>query len=123
MSYHHIFFTNVLNTAAEKKMTHQELAAKAKLSASLLSSITRGQGNPTLETMTSIAAALETPLPYLLTHHALNADYLAMLSKDRQYMPILPDNYECVTVILPRYRAFTVKKWGAEAIKELKRKK
>ena len=72
--------------------------------------------------MTSIAAALETPLPYLLTHHDLDADYLAMLSKDRQYMPILPDNYECVTVILPKYRAFTVKKWGAEAIKELKLK-
>ncbi len=116
MSYQKIFFTNVLYLASQKGMSHQELAEKAQLSPSSMSGITRGQGNPTLETMSAIAYALEIPLSYLLEHHDLDSsDFLLLhtVSDD------LPSNYEKVTVILPKYRAFQVKKWGDDAIKSL----
>ena len=122
MSYHRIFFTNVVAIAAAKGMSHQELASKANLSAGALSSITRGQGNPTLETMASIASALEIPLTYLLDHHDLGADYY-ILSNEEKSKQSLPGNYECITVILPKYRAYLVKKWSDEAIKEMQIKK
>ena len=122
MSYHRIFFTNVVAIAAAKGMSHQELASKANLSAGALSSITRGQGNPTLETMASIASALEIPLTYLLDHHDLGADYY-ILSNEEKSKQSLPENYECITVILPKYRAYLVKKWSDEAIKEIQIKK
>lgn len=114
MSYQKIFFTNVVSLAASKGMSHQDLAEKANLSSSLMSAITRGQGNPTLETMASIASSLGVPLGYLLEHHDLD-------SEDSE-LDSLPANYEQVTVILPKYRAFIVKKWNAEALKALAKK-
>ena len=32
---------------------------------------------------------------------------------------IIPPGYERVNVILPKYKAFTVKKWGKEAVNEI----
>lgn len=118
MSYRHIFFTNVVNLAAEKNMSHQDLASKAKLSTGVMSAITRGQGNPTLETMVAIANALDTPLSYLLTHHDLEKKDYRILD-DQNLMANLPKNYEYVSAILPSYQAFLVKKWAKQALAEL----
>ena len=103
-------------------MNHSELAEKANISASLMSGITRGQGNPTLDTMSAIAQALGTPLTYLLEHHDLDKDNLAMLQTRPDESSRLPEGYEEVTVVLPRYRAFIAKQWNKEALKALKKK-
>ena len=79
MSYSKIFFTNVLRLASEKNLSHQDLAERANLSPSSMSGITRGQGNPTLETMSAIAYALDVPLSYLLEHHDLDPESLSLL--------------------------------------------
>lgn len=118
MSSRYFFFTNVVKIAAEKRMSHQDLAYKANISTGAMSSITRGQGNPTLETMEAIATALETPLPFLLTNHDLEEEDIQLL--DTKNIDEQDTQYECVTVILPRYKAFLVKKWGYETLKKLK---
>lgn len=122
MSHYRIFFTNVRHLASIKGMNHSELAEKANISASLMSGITRGQGNPTLDTMSAIAQALGTPLTYLLEHHDLDKDNLAMLQTRPDESSRLPEGYEEVTVVLPRYRAFIAKQWNKEALKALKKK-
>lgn len=98
-------------------MSHLELAQKANLSTGALSSITRGQGNPTLETMESIANALQTPLPFLLSHHDLG-DAVKILNQSEEDKISMHD-YECITVILPKFKAFQVKAWGEDTIKHL----
>lgn len=124
MSYHRIFFTNVLYMASLRGMSHQDLAEKANLSASLMSGITRGQGNPTLETMVAIASALGAPLSYLLEHHDLDADSFALFEDDCNNIDTdsLPSGYEKITVILSNRRAFLVKQWNAETLKALAKK-
>ncbi|HGJ8697295.1 TPA: transcriptional regulator [Neisseria gonorrhoeae] len=116
MSYSKIFFTNVLRLASEKNLSHQDLAERANLSPSSMSGITRGQGNPTLETMSAIAYALDVPLSYLLEHHDLDPESLSLLDGSQS---TLPPNYEKIIVILPRYKAFQVKKWNDDALKAL----
>lgn len=122
MSHYRIFFTNVRHLASLKGMSHSELAEKANISASLMSGITRGRGNPTLDTMSAIAQAFGTPLTYLLEHHDLDKDNLAMLQTRADESARLPEGYEKVTVVLPRYRAFIAKQWNKEALKALKKK-
>lgn len=122
MSYQRIFFTNVLHLAVLKGISHQELAERANLSASLMSGITRGKGNPTLSTMSAIAQALETPLGYLLEHHDLDLDNMTILDAEIAEQVTLPNGYEQITAILPKYRAFIVKKWNAESLKSISNK-
>ena len=74
------------------------------------------EGNPTLETMSAIAYALDVPLSYLLEHHDLDPESLSLLDGSQS---TLPPNYEKITVILPRYKAFQVKKWNDDALKVL----
>lgn len=87
-------------------MSHQNLAYKAKISTEAMSSITREQGNPTLETMEAIATALETPLLLLLTHHDLEEDVQLLDTKNIDEQAA---HYKCITVVLPSYKAFLVK--------------
>ena len=70
-----------------KGLTHKELADKAELSQSTISSITNGGNgenvaNPSLETMVKIASALDTDLTSLLKHHDLDIEALKNLGLD-----------------------------------------
>ena len=107
-----------------KGLTHKELADKAELSQSTISSITNGGNgenvaNPSLETMVKIASALDTDLTSLLKHHDLDIEALKNLGLDDTFYINNPktessQDFEIVTVILPKYKAFQAKKWEIE---------
>lgn len=112
--YDRIFFTNVLRLLKDRGMTKTELHSMSGVSASIISDITRGHGNPTLETMEAIANALDTPLPEMFLH--IDPELVSVLqeaSPDRINAD-LPDGYEKVIAVLPAQKAFIVKKWVAE---------
>ncbi len=111
--YNTIFFTNVLRLLDKKKMTKDHLRDKAELSAGIISDVTRGRGNPSLNSMEQIADALETPLPELLETD-LDDKSIELLTERKRVK--LPQGYERISAILPAHQAFMVKKW-AEAAK------
>ncbi len=100
-------------------MTKQELAKRSNVSASFLSDVTSGNGNPSLKTMESIASALNTPLPYLLTSTDLQDDSLMLLQQDKKLIKSIPEGYEWIAALLPEHQAFIVKGWAKEAKKKI----
>ena len=121
--YDRIFFTNVLRLLKEKGMNKTDLHTASGVSASIISDITRGQGNPTLETMSAIATALDTPLPdLLLTIDPEVMQQLPTIEKPNINSD-LPKGFERVIAILPAHKAFIVNKWGDETQKALSKSK
>lgn len=121
--YDRIFFTNVLRLLKERGITKAELHSMSGVSASIISDITRGQGNPTLDTMTAIANALETPLPEMLMH--VENDVLQQISVDEKN-PLnadLPKGFQRVSVVLPDHKAFIVNKWSVDIQSHLRKNK
>lgn len=121
--YDRIFFTNVLRLLKERGITKAELHSMSGVSASIISDITRGQGNPTLDTMTAIANALETPLPEMLMH--VENDVLQQISEDEK-SPLnadLPKGFQRVSVVLPDHKAFIVNKWSVDIQSHLRKNK
>lgn len=111
-----IFFTNVLRILKERRMTKQDLHRLSGVSGSFISDLTRGEGNPSLETMERIAKALEVPLTFLLQRTDWNdADMQTLAHESGQ--TLLPKGYEWVWAVLPEHQAFQVRKW-AEATRE-----
>jgi len=60
---------NVRRLRHERGYSLSELARRAALAKQTLSSIEAGQANPTVLTLTGIAAALEIPVAHLLTEY------------------------------------------------------
>lgn len=121
--YDRIFFTNVLRLIKERGITKAELHSISGVSASIISDITRGQGNPTLDTMTAIANALKTPLPEMLMH--VENDVLQQISGDEKG-PLnadLPKGFQRVNVVLPDHKAFIVNKWSIDIQSHLRKNK
>ena len=121
--YDRIFFTNVLRLLKERGITKTELHSMSGVSASIISDITRGQGNPTLDTMTAIANALGTPLPEMLMH--VENDVLQQIS-EHEINPLnvdLPKGFQRISVVLPEHKAFIVNKWSTAAQNELRKNK
>lgn len=112
--YNQIFFTNILRILDERGMTKAELAKAAKLSISFLSDLTNGNANPSLKTMTRIAAALETPLPALLESTDLDRAALDALAGGKAPQS-LPDGFVRVSAVLPEHQAFIVRRWDEVA--------
>ncbi len=110
--YIHIFYTNVLRLLDERRMTKQELAEAAQISISFLSDLTNGKANPSLKIMQAIADALETPLPLLLEMTDLDDETLMELDPGVAGKSSVPEGYERVSVILPKFQAFQVKQWA-----------
>jgi transcriptional regulator with XRE-family HTH domain len=108
--YNQIFFTNVLRLLDERNMTKNELSEMAGISVSFLSDLTNGKANPSLKIMEAIAEAFNAPLPMLLEMTDLCRDDLAMLAEGKNQNS-LPNGYERVSAILPKYQASMVKKW------------
>ncbi len=109
--YHAIFFTNILRILSERDMSKYELANRAGISSSFLSSLTLGKANPSLKIMESIALALGVPLSVLLEHTDLDEDSLSLFTES---FSDIPPGYKRVSVILPDYRAYQVEKWANE---------
>jgi len=93
-------------------MTKDQLREKAELSSGLITNVTLGRGNPSLQTMEQIADALETPLSVLLETD-LDKKSIELLSQGK--IICYPDGYEWISGLLPSRQAFIVKKWVEEA--------
>jgi len=119
--YDKIFFTNILRILHERGMSINELHSWSGVAAATISDITRGQGNPTIKTMSEISAALGVPLPELLTpSDPMLAEALKEVSS-LHCMPSLPSGYEYISAILESFQAYQVKQWDAATRKKLKK--
>lgn len=121
--YDKIFFTNILRILNDRGMSIQELHDLSGVAAATISDITRGQGNPTISTMTSLAAAIGVPLPELLIPHEPELYKELMELSDLYSKSGLPEGFEHVSAILEPLEAFTVRKWDAVTRKKLKKLK
>lgn len=115
-----IFLTNVLRLLDERKMTKTELHELSGVSASFLSDLTKGKGNPSLKIMASIAEALQVPLPLMLEHVESEVWTDFYHGVQEKTIPDLPSGYEYVGAILPSHKAFQVKKWDIETREQIK---
>lgn len=108
-----VFLTNILKILEEKKMTRSELSELSGVSPSFLSDLTKGKGNPSLNTMEDIAKALKVSLPILLESTDLDNESIKSLGLD---FDIEKDSlgYQLITVVLDDYNAFRVKKLSEE---------
>lgn len=120
--YNEIFFTNVLRILDDRKMTKVQLSERSGVSMSFVSELTTGRANPSLKVMEAIAAALETPLPFLLELTDLDRPSLDALF-DGKTISGLPLGYQRVSVVLPDFRAFIVRQWAEETRIKLQEKK
>lgn len=119
--YDKIFFTNILRVLHERGMSINELHEWSGVAAATISDITRGQGNPTIKTMSDISAALGIPLPELLTpNDPTLAKELEKISA-LYCIPSLPPGFEYISAILESFQAFQVKQWDAATRKKLKK--
>lgn len=117
--YNRIFTENVLRILNERQMTKSDLASQSGVSASFLSDLTRGQANPSLKVMESIARALCIPLPLLLVKwEKLNQAVFEAFAKDKMVND-LPAGYQRIAAVLPEYQAFQVQEWSRKAKKRL----
>ncbi|MCG7556243.1 MULTISPECIES: helix-turn-helix domain-containing protein [Pseudoalteromonas] len=119
--YDKIFFTNVLRIMAERKMSNSELHKLSGVSASFLSDLTSGKGNPSIRTMEAISNALSIPLPLMLEH--VESEIWALLTDSALKIEELPQGFERVGAILPEHKAFQVKEWDRKARAEIKKLK
>jgi transcriptional regulator with XRE-family HTH domain/quercetin dioxygenase-like cupin family protein len=69
----------------------RELAAKAEVSASLLSQIETGKANPSVMSLYNIAGALELPVDYFLTNSSPNGSAGSALESHTPAIDIFPD--------------------------------
>lgn len=116
--YNLIFHTNVLQALDKKNMTKVDLARLSGVSPSFLTSLTKGTANPSLDTMETIAAALEIPLPDLLEVTDLDEASFKQLEKEANLHTSIPSGYERVSVALPKRKAFIVKEWARQELKK-----
>ncbi|MDZ5459294.1 helix-turn-helix domain-containing protein [Azohydromonas lata] len=120
MVHYIIFFTNVLRLLEEQGLTKHELSARADVSLSFVSDITRGTGNPSIKVMEKIAAALETPLPFLLECTDMPRDALDRLAGTKFFSSV-PDGYQRVSAVVSDYHAFLVSVYAEQAQEQLQR--
>jgi transcriptional regulator with XRE-family HTH domain len=102
-------------------MTKDELAARADVSNSFLTAITKGNANPSLKKMEAIAMALDTPLPVLLEITDLDQSALEELWGDA-LVKSLPSGFVRVNAILTEYEAYQVQQLHQKNIKLLRKK-
>jgi Predicted transcriptional regulators len=116
--YAEILFTNILRLLQLRGMTKQQLSEQSGVSISFLTDLTQGRANPSLETMATIATALEATLPELLELHETDRQLLD--AADAALFPVqLPPGFVRITAVLPAVKAFTVRKWDVDARKRL----
>ena len=90
----------------------KDLAERAKISNSFLSDIINDNANPSLRIMLAISKALRVPLVELLNP---NLKRFSVFEKESEK---IPEGFEKITVILPKFRAFEVKKMAERYAKK-----
>jgi len=92
----------------EKGINKSTLAKRSGVACSFFTALSKHGGNPSLKSMQAIANALDVPLHMLLKPSTVpDCDG-----------PI-PDGYEKITAILPKQKAFIVRRWCAETLEKM----
>ena len=84
MSYTVEVCKNVANLRRVKKLSQEELAFESDISLSRLKDIEHGHANPSLDTLESLAKALEITLPELMVYHLEEATISRLIEELRQ---------------------------------------
>ena len=110
--YLEIFNRNLRRLMIERDFNKAELSRRSGVSYPFICDLVNGTGNPSIKTLEAIAKAFNIELPRLLEKH----DEDTWIGE-----PIkIPDGYERVSAVLPKYDAYLVKKKAAETQKKLK---
>src|SRR5689334_14924221 len=75
----------------QQGLSLRELAARAEVSASLLSQIETGKANPSVMSLYNIAGALDLPVDYFLTNNAANGLAEAVAKSPAPTIGVLAD--------------------------------
>lgn len=114
-SYFEIFHKNLRRLMVEQDINKAELSRRSGVSYAFVCDIVRGDGNPSVKILESLAGGLNIELPQFFESN----DGEAWTGE-----PIkIPENYERVTAILPKFDAYLVKNKSAETQKRLSIKK
>lgn len=101
-----------------RRMQKKDLAATAGISISLISDITNGKGNPSLDTLVAIAKALEVPIGALLEVPRVGEDGWGQSLADTLVDDArlgLPAGYKRVSAIVTDHQAFQIAQWHRAA--------
>lgn len=86
----------------KKKISLKDVAAESKISSSMLSQIEKGNANPSLNTIKSIANVLNIPLFKLFLENTDQKSEINILKKeDRKIMSTKDIDYELITPNIP----------------------
>lgn len=120
--YSEIFTGHVNRILEERKLTKSDLAETAGVSTAFMTSLTRGDANPTIKTMQSISEGLGVPLPLLLRpleSEEWQAIMAASIHGQRDKEDLPPGFVRVEPAILPKYKADTVQQWVKAAQKKI----
>lgn len=123
--YNSIFTEHINRIVTERKITKQELATIAGVSAAFITALTRGEGNPTLKTMQAMADGLCIPLPLLLKPLESEEWQAILTLSSHKPVPtaVLPQGYGIIKeAVLPAHKVFVVEQWIKEAKKKIPKK-
>lgn len=81
----------LLKERREGRFTVEELAARAGVSAGLISQIERGIGNPSLATLTRLSHALEMPIAAMFDGHQFREDDMLVRRGERRRLEVPSD--------------------------------
>lgn len=110
--YLDIFTTNLRRLMIERDLNKAELSRRSGVSFAYICDLVKGEGNPSIKTMEAIAKALNIEMPRLLERH----EGETWIGKPLK----IPEGYERVSAILPKFDAYLVKKKAAETQKKIK---
>jgi len=110
---------SIKNIRIQKKISLKDVAAKSGISSSMLSQIEKGNANPSLNTIKSVANVLNIPLFKLFLENTDQKSEINILKKeDRKIMSTKDINYELITPNIPtnlEVMKMILKKKGAES--------
>jgi len=108
----------IKNIRIKKKISLKEVAARSGISSSMLSQIEKGNANPSLNTIKSVANVLNIPLFKLFLENTDQKSEINILKKeDRKIMSTKDIDYELITPNVPtnlEVMKMTLKKKGSE---------
>lgn len=114
VEYNKLFIINLKKFMTDQKMSQARLAKESGISKSTITLIFKGTYNPSLSMMSKIAETLNVPLSIFF-----NEDMLASEFKDKETVK----GFERVVAILPKSKAFIVRRWHEFAVKHIYGKK
>lgn len=116
VDYNKLFIVNLKKYMTDQKMSQASLAKQSGISKSTITLIFKGNYNPSLSMMSKISETLNVPLSIFFSEDILLSGF-----EDKEKDKL--KGYERIAVILPKPKAFMVKRWHEAAVKHIYGKK